>query len=569
MRCLTVMCLVPSILVSCSSGDAPDGGPPEDSGAQWRPDLVCPGDGGCASNDGMLYAGASARDITPPCFERWDDVDGNGEWTRTEEAFYDCGCDQLCEGDDGWAGPDEGEADGEFEAAWLAGFGQSRPANGVHDPIWARTVAFGTGDTSVALVSLDLVGWFYDDVVAIRERVAELGADVDLVIVQSSHQHEGPDTLGQWGQRVGKTGVVPSYQAHVVEQAAQSVVDAVSSMVPATLHAGVIDTAAPFRDGSRNTVRDSRDPVVIDELLYTARFSAEDGRTIATMVNWGNHPEVLSSRNLLITSDYADALRRGVEDGVTWADGSTTSGLGGICVYVNAAVGGLMTPLGITVTTPDGEFSEASFEKSDALGFLLADLALQADARSTQSVDPAVVLRAQRLFLPVENYAFQAMFLIGVFDRQLYNFDASQNITEENVPEVLTEVDVVKLGSIAMLTVPGELSPELAIGGYDGGHVGTDAVELIDAGNPNPPDIAQAPDGPYLKDQMGADHNWIIGLGNDELGYFIPSYDYKLHPDVPYLSEADGHHYEETNSLGPSTVPLLLETAEALLGWKP
>ncbi|MEC7945988.1 MAG: hypothetical protein VX265_00390, partial [Myxococcota bacterium] len=241
MRCRFLACLVSSILVACSGGEEPDADPPGDTRSQWRPDLVCPGDEGCPSNEGTLYAGASARDISPPCFEQWEDVDGNGEWSRTEEAFYDCGCDQLCEGDEGWPGPDEGESDGEFQAVWLAGFGQSRPANGVHDPIWARTVAFGTGDTAVALVSLDLVGWFYDDVTAIRDRAAELGADVDLVIVQSTHQHEGPDTLGQWGQRVGKTGVVASYQAHVVEQAAQSVVDAVTAMVPATLHTAAID----------------------------------------------------------------------------------------------------------------------------------------------------------------------------------------------------------------------------------------------------------------------------------------------------------------------------------------
>ena len=286
-------------------------------------------------------------------------------------------------------------------------------------------------------------------------------------------------------------------------------------------------------------------------------------------MNWGNHPEVLSSRNLLLTSDYADALRRGVEDGVTWSDGTSTPGVGGVCLYVNAAVGGLMTPLGITVTTPDGDFEDASFEKSDALGFLVAELALQADAAGTEAENPRVSLRAEELFLPVENYAFQAMFLIGVFDRQFYNYDESQDITEENVPEVLTEIDLVKVGPIEMLTIPGELSPELAVGGYDGSRIGSDEVELVDPDNPNPPDLASAPSGPYLKDLMGGEQNWIVGLGNDELGYFIPPYDYILHPDVPYLSEAEGDHYEETNSLGPQAVPRILEVSEALMGWTP
>ena len=67
---------------------------------------------------------------------------------------------------------------------------------------------------------------------------------------------------------------------------------------------------------------------------------------------------------------------------------------------------------------------------------------------------------------------------------------------------------------------------------------------------------------------MGAEHNWIIGLGNDELGYFIPSYNYKLHDTLPYYREADGDHYEETNSLGPTAWPIIETEIHKLLDWK-
>jgi hypothetical protein len=42
-----------------------------------------------------------------------------------------------------------------------------------------------------------------------------------------------------------------------------------------------------------------------------------------------------------------------------------------------------------------------------------------------------------------------------------------------------------------------------------------------------------------------------------------------VHPTKPFAEEADGDHYEETNSLGPSTVPTLLEAAQKLMGWEP
>ena len=68
---------------------------------------------------------------------------------------------------------------------------------------------------------------------------------------------------------------------------------------------------------------------------------------------------------------------------------------------------------------------------------------------------------------------------------------------------------------------------------------------------------------------MGAEKNWIIGLGNDELGYIIPEYNFILDDRVPYLIEASGDHYEETNSLGPRTAPMMMEWADRLLTWNP
>ncbi len=131
-----------------------------------------------------------------------------------------------------------------------------------------------------------------------------------------------------------------------------------------------------------------------------------------------------------------------------------------------------------------------------------------------------------------------------------------------------TRLDLLRLGGLSLLTVPGELAPEVAIGGYDGSRVHTDEDTLIDPNNENPPDLSQAPAGPYLKEQMGGEHAWILGLGNDELGYLIPAYDYQLSESAPYLDEAPGHHYEETNSIGPAATPLIEDLAARLIAWE-
>jgi hypothetical protein len=180
-----------------------------------------------------------------------------------------------------------------------------------------------------------------------------------------------------------------------------------------------------------------------------------------------------------------------------------------------------------------------------------------------------VAVSTTRFFVPVENYAFQALFLLGTFDRPIFNYDPDRDLDETNIPDLETEVNLVTVGPIRMLSIPGELTPELAIGGYDGSRVNTDEVELIKADNPNPPDLSLAPTGPYFEDLMGGEQAWIIGLGNDEIGYLIPPYDYKLNESSPYLVDAEGDHYEETNSVGPSAAPAIIAAVEALTGYTP
>ena len=584
--------LVLGLLIGCAekAPTASDSASADTGEAPWRPDVVCPGDPDCPDADGALHAGAAAVSITPTCFEGWldcgddglcpgdegyteaDGGEGDAEYDRYTEAFLDCGCDRLCPEDEGYQSADDGEGDGEFQAMWLAGFQNGRPANSVHDEMWARAVAFRKGSTTLAIVALDVVGFFFDDVLKVRAALELRGVDVDHVIVSSTHVHEAPDTLGQWGPGSGVRGVNDEWFAQVIANTADAVEQAVGRLEPATLTVGAADISLDSADkGTQNQVDDHRDPRIVDQWIGWALLQDASGGTIASLVNYGNHPEALADENTAITSDFVHYVRDGMENGAPWESGAV-DGLGGVCVYVQGAVGGMMTPLGVTVTDWDGnDFSERDFDKSKALGHVMASIVLSDIPSGTVVSDPGLALRASQIYLPIENSAFQAAFIIGLFDRGAHNYDDTLRVEEGNIPELLSEVDVLDIGPIRMLSIPGELLPELAIGGYDGSrtNIGASTDQIVSPDNPNPPDLTAAPAGPYIKDRMGAEHSWILGLGNDEVGYIIPQYNFKLHDTNPWFDEAEGDHYEETNSLGPNTAPLLETAIDRLLDWSP
>jgi hypothetical protein len=61
----------------------------------------------------------------------------------------------------------------------------------------------------------------------------------------------------------------------------------------------------------------------------------------------------------------------------------------------------------------------------------------------------------------------------------------------------------------------------------------------------------------------------LFGLTNDFLGYFVPDFDYELSARSPYIDEAEGDHYEETNSAGMGAWPRVRGHLEELLAWTP
>lgn len=70
-----------------------------------------------------------------------------------------------------------------------------------------------------------------------------------------------------------------------------------------------------------------------------------------------------------------------------------------------------------------------------------------------------------------------------------------------------------------------------------------------------------------MKDHLRAPHRWLVGMGQDELGYIVPPYNFVLDDVDPWFSEAEGDHYEETNALGPLFAPTLDEQYTLLMGW--
>src|SRR5262249_4597442 len=115
---------------------------------------------------------------------------------------------------------------------WLAGFSQHRAATAVHDDLWAIACVMDDGYSRLGIVGLDAIGFFQDDVVRVRRRLApEL--KLDYAIVCSTHNHSTPDLMGLWGPDFLHTGVDQRYRDQVITACVDTLTVALSNLAPA------------------------------------------------------------------------------------------------------------------------------------------------------------------------------------------------------------------------------------------------------------------------------------------------------------------------------------------------
>lgn len=454
------------------------------------------------------------------------------------------------------------------ETVWLAGYGASgRKAEGVHDPLYARGLVVSDGTTTVAMVGVDLIGLFREDVEELRRRLGWTGPR-QYLFVSATHQHSGPDTLGLWGRWPGVSGVDSRYRRRLLDSIVSLVGDLSSRLVETDL------SAAKTELDPRGLCRDIRDPVVLDPELNVLQFRAktragQSGKAaaglrappIATLVRWSCHPEALREDNRLLTADYPGELCARVEEKT-----------GGACLFQSGSIGGLLIADGDR--SPARQFSEAA-----RIGRSVAEAALKALAWASRWGEGRVSFSSRLVRIPVENSRYLLFLRSLTFGHRLLDAEGRTlplwktywlplrhllffPLPERLRPWVESEVSRIRLGQVEILGIPGEIFPELVLGGYDGRY--RFGYPLIGPANPNPPRLTQAPKAPFLRERLKARHGLVVGLANDELGYIVPEYDFQITDNRSLDPHPPGTHYEETNSIGRRATRLILDAAEEL-----
>ena len=346
------------------------------------------------------------------------------------------------------------------------GMGVPKPSREKRGELTARALVLRKGDVSVAVVALDLLGSRRCWAIACGRRSPRIPAE--NILIGSTHTHSAPDCYAFPDGKGGHTGDL-AYMDFVCDKAAEAINEAIDRLQPAWIKVATGEAKGKI-------AYNYYAPDLYDRRMSVIQAVTPEGKTIATLVNYAIHPEVLGNSVGIISPDLVGPLCERIE-----------SQAGGVALFMNGAQGGMVTADNRNLDQPRdplrGYWNDArSWEECLRIGHLMADEALRIVKDAPDQKDPRLLCESITVRFPVES---DAMWAVVVYSPLKYPHGEDRSIS--------ARINLVNLGDAQILTIPGEALPNIGF---------------------------------YLKRKMRGKHNLLFGLTNDAFGYILTKVDF-------------------------------------------
>ncbi len=358
------------------------------------------------------------------------------------------------------------------------GMGTPEMPTGFQGKLTVRAFILEKGQTRVAIVSVDNIGWpaYLGD----RSRALIKGIAPENILIAATHAHSCPDAYG-FADEKGNTGADLKYLDNCVKQIADAVNEAVSKLEPATLKTAVEKAAERMAYNYYAPALYDRRMGVIQAIATSGKNA---GKPIATLVNYATHPEILGTGRKLISPDLCGPLYDRIE-----------STVGGMAIFMNSAQGGMVTADTRIDPKVNGGKENNDWNECIRIGNLMADEALRIIGKAKVQENPTLYCASKTITFPVDNKVMRQVFK--------YSPLVPEALKKGDFSSISTRLNLLDIGEAQVLTIPGEALPNIGF---------------------------------YLKRKMNTTQPMLFGLTNDAFGYILTKEDFSGFDRYEYVS---------------------------------
>ncbi|MCX8066181.1 MAG: hypothetical protein N3G21_13610 [Candidatus Hydrogenedentes bacterium] len=308
------------------------------------------------------------------------------------------------------------------------GVGKPEPVEKKIGDLFARAMVMKKGNTCVAIVSMDFLGWSSPLANKIRAYAPQIPPENILIGV--THTHSAPETYGFMDEQGNCTADL-KYLDWVCEKAGEAINEAYNNMKPAYL---------------KIAVREAKGKIAYNyyaEELYDRRCNVlqaihakgkDAGKPIVTLVNYAIHPEVIGDSQKILSPDLCGPLYDKIERETN-----------GMAIFMNSAQGGMVTA---DCRGPNGDIQ--TWDECVRIGELLASEALRIVSDAPVQKNPTLYCTNMTVEFPIYSPLLKMV---------LKNSPIKYPITERGT--ISTTINLLNVGTAQIVTIPGEALPNI------------------------------------------------------------------------------------------------------------
>ncbi|MCE7983680.1 MAG: hypothetical protein DYG89_21100 [Caldilinea sp. CFX5] len=380
---------------------------------------------------------------------------------------------------------------------------------GVHDPLFARAVALDDGATQVILLAVDAIGYSNDLLgpgrnftAEVRQRIhAATGVPAAHIMLATSHAHSTPETVNL--RRLLDTPAAAPWLEVVLDQLASAAIIAFHQRQPCRVKAGTGQVVGLSRNrrlvGKEGRILAGPEatlagvevkPGALDPEVGVILLERIDNGACTLLTNFACHPVTVQVQPL-VSADFPGPAMHLVEKSIPGCVNSLF--FQGACGNINPIrnttdfadveryglmLGGEVIKVAMRLSAPDYPVSAPLLAVQSATVMLAArelpprEPAQQAYAEAGAKLAAATSDDERKLWRARQRIAEETLILIDRGD--------------DPIP---AEVQVVRIGDIVLVALPGEPFAELGLA---------------------------------IKARSVAGHTFVVGYANDWIGYLTP-----------------------------------------------
>ncbi len=355
----------------------------------------------------------------------------------------------------------------------MAGYYSIRLAEGTHDDLYAKAIVYEYAGAKAAIVACDLVGIERKYVVEARRLIeAATGIRAGNISISATHSHTGPLLVQRFLDAVdGPTlKLAKEYQAALPAKIAESVKLANAGLTEARLFVGMgseeslsFNRRYLMKDGSVKFNPGKMNPEIVqpvgptDPDVYVVYAESMAGKPLATHVNFAMHLDTVSGTQF--SADYAYTI------------GKILGQVKGPDMMTMFTIGAAGNVNHVDVKTKERQSGNAEAQR---IGTVLAGEAIKTYARMKPVAAGPVRVKNEIVKIPLvdvkPDQIAAAKATMETFGKpkqasflEMVNAMKVLDVAERKRDLIEAEVQVIAVGEVAFVSLPGEIFTELGI----------------------------------------------------------------------------------------------------------